>query len=255
MFETEKIDRQTFRLQIEWSLGKRKPSVKNCTAFLDRVEIPSVQSKAVSVPVLPLREVLCQIGVKPFSAESVEGYKKAMVRKRFQIWEKEPPSDTYPSIMLGGLVLNVIAFGWMGREISDILSLDFSLWYLCFLPIVCFILVGILVAVGLGEESGSPTRTSITLLFLTFGSTLVPLFVFGPSELEWKAVSLKEHKKEIPREVLDGIDEIRMRCPEARFFIDELGKKPDPFLIVVLGEESYHIDVWLESSFEAKCLV
>jgi len=109
--------------------------MKDHTALLD--QIPE-STETVARPELPLREVLCQIGVRPFTPESVAAYKKAMVRKRFQFWNNEP-SDERMRFWVGvGLVLNSVAFYGVGCALTHTLSFDFSLECLSGLPLICF---------------------------------------------------------------------------------------------------------------------
>ncbi len=216
--------------------------MKDNTALLERTP---ESAEIVARPELPLLGVLNQIGARPFTPKSVVAYKKAMVWKRFQLWSNEPSYGWGVFFVILGFVLNTVLFYWLGVGLTSIFSLGFSLEYLGWLPLGCFVLCVI----------SSWCREKDSLLILWVGSVILFEKAFGPSDLEWKVVSLKEHKKDIPSQVMERVGEIRMRCPKAQFFVDELQKKPDPFLVVSFEQEEYHVAVWFEPKFDGKCLV
>lgn len=77
------------------------------------------------------------------------------------------------------------------------------------------------------------------------------------NEHRWVTVPLRNYNKDIPFFALEKIAEIRARCPQASYSIDELVEirgeaYPDPFLIVRLEatNESYYIEVWNEPNYK-----
>lgn len=195
---------------------------------------------------LPLAKVLRGAGIKPFTPESVVKYQKAMARNRFQIFKNEPTNGGAILLtILFGLLVNIGLCYLLGRGITNLFSLDFSLGYLGWIPAIG--LLPLVIAGEMKKESDHPLV--ITGVCLLVGSCAIISFL-GPSDKEWKVMPLKDYQKDIPRPVLETVAELSTRCPEATFFVDEITKKPDPFLVVSLGNERYHIEVWREPKFD-----
>jgi hypothetical protein len=53
---------------------------------------------------------------------------------------------------------------------------------------------------------------------------------------------LADGEGDIPRYALETIAEVHARCPGAKFFIEVLTKRPDPFLVAALDETS--VTIW-----------
>jgi len=72
-----------------------------------------------------------------------------------------------------------------------------------------------------------------------------------PHFLRWVAVSIKKFKKPVPEFALQTALDIKERCPEIEFEIEELTPTPCPFLVAVLPDGSrYHLEVWNEPDFK-----
>jgi hypothetical protein len=76
----------------------------------------------------------------------------------------------------------------------------------------------------------------------------------------WKACSIAEFPGNIPEFVLAKAVQLKQELPKVRFEIESLyGEReriirplPDPFLVAILEDERYYIDVWDEKEYEAK---
>lgn len=55
----------------------------------------------------------------------------------------------------------------------------------------------------------------------------------------------------IPEFALRKAIQIRKEMPEVNFIVEQLTHNPDPFLVAVLNQERYYIEVWDEPKFEA----
>lgn len=79
-------------------------------------------------------------------------------------------------------------------------------------------------------------------------------------ETDWRQVSLAGFSHPVPEHVLEKAVQIKDKCPEATFVVDQLvttighREKPDrdPFLVVKMDSEMYYIDVWDEKEYEQK---
>jgi hypothetical protein len=68
----------------------------------------------------------------------------------------------------------------------------------------------------------------------------------------WNETPIEKYAEPIPEFALSKAIEIKEACPDVQIFVDGLSvKRSDPFLVVKLGEESYHVEVWDEPKFEA----
>ncbi len=206
----------------------------------------------------PLATALRQAGVKPFKAESVEKYKKAMLRKPLQLmehpmlsFEKESVTIAFTFVALLCTILFCGCMGWstltimLGYYVEPVVISLFAI-----VPVV-FVLIG--GALSKSEED-HPTRSRIGEYVLCFGFGPIAWFDLlfcGPRNLEWKKTPLQGYTKDIPRSVASTIVEIGHFCPQATFEVDELTRKPDPFLVVTLGKEQYFVEVWDEPRFTA----
>lgn len=77
---------------------------------------------------------------------------------------------------------------------------------------------------------------------------------------KWTRHPISGYSKPIPEFVLNKAVQIKEKLPDVQFLIDELGtvrrlkkiQPPDPFLVAVLGNEEYYIEVWDEPKFEGR---
>lgn len=71
------------------------------------------------------------------------------------------------------------------------------------------------------------------------------------SAATWQHTKLAEYKQAIPEFVIRKAIQIKDALPEVEFVIHHMSEpKADPFLIAVLGEEIYYVEVWDEPRFE-----
>lgn len=195
---------------------------------------------------LPLGQVLRNAGIKPFTNGSVGAYQKAMLRGRLQVFDK-------------GLSEGQLGMLWLFfLSCNTILLLSVGLFFISFTGQSIFFLLGAVPIMSLVVCVVLQTaRVEIgdfvdaCLSYLIAGPFQFLLLLYPPG-LEWKSVSFGCYDKDIPRFVLETVAEINSRCPSARFEVEELTQKKDPFLVVVLGAERYHIEVWNEPKYKAK---
>jgi hypothetical protein len=77
-------------------------------------------------------------------------------------------------------------------------------------------------------------------------------------EREWENQEISFYQGNIPEFALSKAVQIKDAIPESRFYVSYLVEridhrskpKPDPFLYVTLGDESYYLDVWDEKEYE-----
>lgn len=199
---------------------------------------------------LPLARTLKNIGIKPFTPDSVQKYKAKMVRRRFQIIDRDLWEEDTGWIVIPGIVLNSLIFALLGNLIlTKLFAVHGIQGYIMAILPLCSIFCG-LVRWENGWHGEEDDLLDEFFIYSSIGSTLLPLKIFGPTGLVWNTILLSKYNKDIPRPVLENIAEIHARCPQAYFMIDELGCKPDPFLVVKLDDESYHIEVWNEPRFD-----
>lgn len=68
----------------------------------------------------------------------------------------------------------------------------------------------------------------------------------------WARAPLAEFTGMVPEFAIQRALDIKTECPGATFMVDSLVTRPDPFLIAVLGDEQFVVDVWDEPDFHAK---
>lgn len=204
---------------------------------------------------LPLAKALRGVGVKPFTEESVRRYQWKMLQNPLQITKLDPDSTANVGFIgISGLLINVLLFGYASLAATFLFEIpSVTLAPMAIAPVCLLIAV---LMYGLIKESCSqrlekvlePAVVLITLL--SFGSTFCFLHIFGPRGLVWRTRNLSGYDQDIPHPIISTIAEIHAYCPGARFEIEELVNKPDPFIVVKLGAEKYHIEVWNEAKFD-----
>jgi hypothetical protein len=99
-----------------------------------------------------------------------------------------------------------------------------------------------------------------------FAVTLLTVLVTGQWEhgdrrtTSWKTAYLRLYGGNVPEFALVRALTIKQELPAAEFLVEQLYTEtqhravpePDPFLVVVLGNERYYIDVWDEKEYEAQ---
>ena len=224
------------------SLGYMPQTVKQQRAQ-KLAEVTQLRKLKASVN-RPLATALRVCGIKPFTPESVAAYQKAMCRQRFQIFEKPIPNEFYGVLFIVGFAVNTFGFICLGYLLMNQLGISHSLTGLGLIPFMAFL------CAGMCPRRSEPDMFQKLCLSLAFGSGIILILFCGPADVEWKAVPLKGYGKDIPRPVLETVAEVHAHCPSAKFYIDELTKKPDPFLKAVLGNEEYYLEVWNEPKFD-----
>jgi hypothetical protein len=149
----------------------------------------------------------------------------------------------------------------------------------CLLSLATFVLcIGAFVTGMVGGGPGSPSSVVWSPLHYGFNAivfvciliALVATFrtfvideLWGSGNrktLRWIRTSLQRYEGCIPEFVLSKALQIKTAVPEVRFEIEQLIQqeehkpaqpRPDPFLIVSLGNESYYIEVWDEKKYES----
>ncbi len=202
---------------------------------------------------LPLAGALRDLGIKPFTPESIERYQKAMVKNPLQLFKKDILNDAFGFIVVASLCIHIILCGALGLWLAPFLGLAWQYGLFgCLVPVVSLIVLGI--TVNHTKENVNDSQFVVILVagtgMLAVGLGFTVCAIFGPSRLEWRKVPLETFSADIPRPVLQTVAQIHEACPEAAFYVDELKRKPDPFIVVKLGKESYHVEVWKEPRFE-----
>ncbi len=173
---------------------------------------------------LTLYEALANLGISPFTMETVEKYKCKKVQNlrvraflrifgRHFVW-------VFLAIFLGFLVPAVLEILFNGQQIQAPFNwlLGLSVIPLC----AC------LMARWLCREMPNG--------FLWIG---------------WNIIPIEYYKKPIPEFALYSAVELKKLCPKAQFFVEEL-YVDDPFLVVNYGGNLYWIEVWNEPDFNQK---
>lgn len=72
------------------------------------------------------------------------------------------------------------------------------------------------------------------------------------SEHRWERLCITEYAKPVPVHVLSKAIQIKQALPMTEFYVEEVRRMPDPFLIAVFEKEQYYIEVWEEPTFEGR---
>lgn len=246
-----------FIQQVEKNLGYTPPTVVR-QRILQKGGKKRVQQKGMS-----LGRAIRALGIKPFTTESVEEYKRTMCWGKLQLFERVLTSADEFVIVLAGAIINAVIYLALGETLLWALSgvgLKDDAETLEFLPLVFMISPFFWgVAASFVSDSQYDIRQAPLVgnvfAFLSFGSTMWILCLFGSPSKRWELTPLKGYEKDIPHHVLETIALVHAKCPSAVFFVDELVMYPDPFLKVALDHEEYYLEVWNEPRFTAKRVV
>ena len=166
---------------------------------------------------------LKELGIQPFDPSSVNKYKQTMLKTKHRTKVK------WQRLGVGALALAVfLPLAWYR------LALRPSSW---FESLVWLLAVASMVAAGVFLVHSSDFRATNA----------------------WERTTLSSYSGNVPEFALMRAVEIKERVPAAYFNVEYLTHTEsyipftvDPFLIVILGNESYYIDVWDEPQFERK---
>lgn len=161
------------------------------------------------------QRALADMGIRPFTKESVERYKAETAR------EANNSRPRFPRV--------AATVSWIGLGISLVGFILSLVGVLLVNTPIAFFVGGIFsfIVMGVGYSS------SIT-------------------KWEWGVVSLRDYLPPVPEFALQRATEIKQQFPGTEFFIHQLGARRDPFLVVLNGSEEYFIAVWDEPRFDAR---
>ena len=166
-----------------------------------------------------LSDALRVAGIKPFTRESVTAYKKAQEK----------------------LVTS--------REMQPSNRLLRCAGFMC----LAELLVGICIPRAVWPTDREAVMMLIAVaIFLPLMLAVVSALGCDGLRIGWEMSPLKGYEKEVPGFALETAHEIRLRVPEAKFYIDELLVQRitmDPFLVVRLHGEKFYVEVWEEPSY------
>jgi len=96
-------------------------------------------------------------------------------------------------------------------------------------------------------------RTQEELNKLVSGGQVKRIFSWGFSAASWAHTNLKDYSEPVPEFVLNKAVQIKESCPDVGFYVHHMNDpKADPFLVAMLGDEVYFIEVWEEPRFEGR---
>ncbi len=170
---------------------------------------------------MKLRTALDELGVSPFTDESVERYKHAAV------------ADAGSEIAKGKALL---AVSWIGATLSLV----------CFGPA----LLGWFVSWKVGLASLIGLIAGLVMVGSVAGTTV-------KEQASWNVTPLLGYGSQVPKDVLRLAVQLKKRLPSVELMVHELVQSErvlDPFLAARLGKTTYFVAVWDEPKFEAQCL-
>jgi hypothetical protein len=165
---------------------------------------------------LKLKATLRELGVQPFTSESVERYKKQKVRESKRTWR-------HRFVQASSWVMGISLVGFLGSLITSLVTgVDLAGWLLFAFPAIG---VPAFISGGIVSE-GTPNKS-------------------------WFFQRIQNYREEIPLPIADRILAIKRGAPEVVFYIDHLTDDPDPFLVAACGDQTLYVGVWDEPSFTA----
>lgn len=170
---------------------------------------------------LALRRALDELGVSPFTDESVERYKQAVLAEANK-----------------GL--------WKGRWLAYLPGVGALLSLVCFGPA----LLGWFVSWKVGLAAVIGLIAGLAMCVAVNGTAV-------KEEAFWRMTPLRDYGSPVPKPVLDLAVQLKKRLPKARFHVHELVQQErvlDPFLAVTYAETTYFIAAWDEPEFDARSL-
>lgn len=180
-----------------------------------------------------LRKAMAELSIEPFNVKAVERYQSKAARRATPLSTKAIEWAMATAVLL-----------FLGTGVTFIISL-----------VACIVCV-------FAEALTVPTWLA-TITWTSLGVTTVATYIgiqaTGERELtyaEWIPIPISEYTRLIPEFALQTAVDLKAKCPEAEFFIEELqlkGRTLDPCLVVHDTEGNKHyLEVWNEPGFIQK---
>lgn len=219
-----------FALTRESVLGESKEQ-----DLVDFTELAVAAKQQLGYRVLanaqPLFAAMAELGIKPFSLASVEAYKRKMV-----FWTNLKNLIATLSILFCRIALAIsIVGGVLSFVIGGIWTIfapipEWCLWWFG-ASLIGFVGAGLVELYRDGED-----------LFWRYA--------------QWNKTPIYKYPEFIPEFAVQTAVDLKEKCPEAYFYIEELRIEGypilDPFLVVKHGDLEYHLEVWNEPCFKDK---
>lgn len=181
-----------------------------------------------------VREVLADLGIQPFTAESVASYKAAQVAKhRPPLWHR--------------------VLGFIDRHLGlETVALNLLVGFIMFfltgvITIVLEFLTDVSVALGFWEMVVGAVGA---LAIFVWAPTILGRPIKEPAR--WQ-LALFYRYGEVPLPVSRTAELVRRRLPAGELLVDELVQheyRLDPFLVLRHEGEDYYLAVWDETDFD-----
>lgn len=104
-------------------------------------------------------------------------------------------------------------------------------------------------------KSLDPRLFSTAFIAFDSGQGFVGIDRGSVTVVRWGCTALRGYEQAVPDFARSKALEIKRACPGVEFFVEELRRDQvviDPFLIAVLGDELFYIEVWGEPEFESQ---
>jgi hypothetical protein len=212
---------------------------------------------------------LAQLGIEPFTPESVRAYKAEMLKKlNSRSWWSMAKLAVLHMYLLGVMRLGKDEEGEFDEEFIGIsLFARIGTYLVSTLPFV------IAWHLGLNGYVTSDTMALICLALVTVPIEFVrwcmpksreKLWAYSAklrsqvAKYSWEINELAGYKKHVPERVLETALNIKKVIPSCRLVVDELVAREfpvtmnDPFLVVEVDDHRYYVDVWDEADFQKK---
>lgn len=163
----------------------------------------------------PLAQALTELGIQPFTRETVTAYKKEMLQEVTKLHEFAEKFGR------SGYEFEELRKWGMRFDINDAENFCIRFWRNSFYPPLC--------TVAWWERTLAYKRPI--------------MYLFGG----------EDKLNTIPDFAQSKASEIKDRVPDAEFYTESLQDTKyhyDPFLIVRFGDEEYYIEAWMEPGFE-----
>src|SRR5688572_2103233 len=168
---------------------------------------------------MKLRSALDELGVAPFTEESVERYKQAVLAEA-------------------------------NKQIGKGRALTLLTWIATAVALICLgpALLGWFVSWKVGLASVIGFAVACAVCGVTNGTTVT-------AEATWNVTPLVGYRTPVPKTVLKTAVALKRRLPQVELTVHELVQRErvlDPFLAARLGETTYFVAVWDEPKFDAE---
>ncbi|MFA6536385.1 MAG: hypothetical protein WC250_01595 [Candidatus Paceibacterota bacterium] len=214
----------------------------------------------------PLAKELRVAGIKPFTWQSVDEWKKE------KAWCFRFSTENHPVLWFltwfTPIIVAVVAdCTFFSRLVGDTSSdggglLGFVVWFFSMVTSCCLFNNEDDDRTSWEErrtlKNNIPRGIVKYLTAIASGSIVgwIGDYLTGPPSKIWQTVSLAGYGGFVPEEALATALEIKTRCPKAELLVDELVDnyrvRNDPFLVAKLDDETYYIEVWDEKGFVGK---